>query len=192
MPVPPEPQMEKETQEGAVMDLNLKTAHALFPPVYWMPNDTIIKHEQSGVWLSDEAFEDLRQTRQTVLNFGVLDATANKISQNISQLRSAWERLRHQAQDDGEKKNKERAVLKADPDFVDWTLKVNGQDVIVSAIRAKNWFGDIVILNNRQNPLILKMTLNPMLAGASVFNKQEGWSHVFGFEITNLVVHAGS
>ncbi len=190
MPMPPEPQMEKETAEGALTDLNLRSSHALFPPVYWLPGETIIKSDQSGIWLSDEAFEELRQTRQTVLSFGVLDATANKISQNISQLRSAWDRLRHQAQEDG--KGKERTVLKADPEFLDWTLKVNGQDATVSAIRAKNWFGEIVVLNNRQNPLILKMTLNPMLAGASIFNKQEGWSHIFGFEITNVVVRSSS
>lgn len=190
VPPPPDAQKEKETAEGAITDLNLKTAHALFPPVYWTPGDPIIRNEQSGVWLSDEAFEELRQTRKTVLHFGVLDATAGKISKNISHLRSALDRLRGQAQEDP--KIKETTLLKADADFADWTLKVNGQEVTVSAIRAKNWFGEILVLNNRQNPLILKMTLNPMLAGASVFNKQEGWSHVFGFEITNVVVRSAS
>lgn len=184
MPVPPEPQIEKQTTEGSVTDINLANAHALFPPVYWSPGDVIVKNEKSAIWLSDDTFQELVQTRQTVLNFGVLDETANKISKNIGQLRAAYDRLRKQANAEG--KDKDLTLLKADADFVNWTLKVNGAETTVSAIRAKNWFGEITVLNNRQNPLVLKLTLNPLLAGASIFNKQEGWSHIFGFEATNI------
>ena len=189
MPLPPESEMEKQTAEGTLTNINLKNSHTLMLPFYWHAGDTVITQgDKSAMWLSDDAFLELEGTRQTVLNFGVLDEIANKVSQNINQLKSALARLRRQADEEG--KNKDLTLLKAEPDFVDWSLKVNGQDVTVSAIRAKNWFGEIVVLNNRQNPLVLKLTLNPLLAGASIFNRQEGWSHIFGFEVTNLLLQA--
>jgi hypothetical protein len=45
------------------------------------------------------------------------------------------------------------------------------------------------VLNNPQNPLIVKMTLNP--ASASAVNLTQGLSalkNVFGYEVTNLII----
>lgn len=57
--------------------------------------------------------------------------------------------------------------LRVEPDFVTFELDVNGQDTAVQAIQAFDDFGnEYVILDNLQNPLILKFTYNAVSTGA--------------------------
>ena len=92
---------------------------------------------------------ELVRTRHTILNLGVFDAEANQAAKNVADLKTTLDRLRKQANEDGQ--FQDLTLLEAEPDFIEYPLEVNGRTVMVSAIKAKNWFGEVIILNSAQN-----------------------------------------
>jgi len=187
-PTPPVPQMEHVTTSGVINDISLKTPHTAFLPALWTAGTRSLMNEKSGIWLSDDAFQELVRTRHTILNLGVFDSEANQAARNVTELKSTLDRLRKQASEDG--KYKDLTLLDAEADFIDWPLQVNDRTVTVSAIRAKNWFGEIIVLNNRQNPMILKVTMNPVAASAAdaLGGNVAFLEKLYGYEISNVVL----
>jgi len=183
---PPIPQMEDVTVSGTVMNINLKTPHSTYLPVYWGAGLNDLMNEKSGIWLTEDAFNELVRTRRTILNLGVFDSDANQAAKNVSELKTALDKLRKQADEDG--KFKDLTLLEAESDFVDYVLKINGRRVTVSAIKAKNWFGEVIVLNNPQNPLILKVTMNPISSSASdaLGGSFSFVDKFYGYEISNI------
>ncbi len=184
--VPPVPQMENATVSGTVMDVSLKTPHSAYLPAYWTLGLNDLMNEKSGIWLSEDAFMELVRTRHTILNLGIFDSEANQAAKNVADLKTALDRLRKQANEDG--KFKDLTLLEAEPDFIEYPLQVNGQTVTVSAIKAKNWFGEVIVLNSPQNPLILKVTMNPFASSASdaLGGNVALLDKLYGYEISNI------
>jgi hypothetical protein len=82
-------------------------------------------------------------------------------------------------------------LVKAVAPEEEYPLTVNGKEIRVKAIRARNWFGEIVVLKNPENPLVLKLSLNPLTYGAAgAVAKSADLKNVFGYEIAKLNVHA--
>lgn len=176
------------TATGTVSDLNIRNSHSAFLPAYWSEGD-LSENERSGIWLADDPFQELSRTGHTVLNLGVFDAEANAAAKNVSDLKSVLSKLRNQAEEDG--KYRDLTLMQAESEPIDWTLTVNGEEKHVSAIQAHSWFGDVVILNNRQNPLILKVTLNPITsAAADAATSGNGGmlDKLYGYEIDNITI----
>ncbi|MCE9586013.1 hypothetical protein K8R04_01695 [Candidatus Uhrbacteria bacterium] len=184
--VPPVPQMERVTASGTVMDASLKTPHSAYLPAYWSPGVNNLMNEKSAIWLSEDAFMELVRTRHTILNLGIFDSEANQAARNITDLKGALDRLRKQANEDG--KFKDLTLLEAEPDFIEYPLEVNGRTVTVSAIKAKNWFGEVIVLNSAQNPMILKVTMNPLASSASdaLGGNIALLDKLYGYEISNI------
>jgi len=182
----PVPQMQSVTASGTVTDVSLKTPHSAYLPAYWSSGSNNLMNEKSGIWLSEDAFLELVRTRYTILNLGIFDSEANQAARNITDLKAALDRLRKQANVDG--KFKDLTLLEAEPDFIEFPLQVNGRTVTVSAIKAKNWFGEIIVLNSAQNPMILKVTMNPLASGASdaIGGNIALLDKLYGYEISNV------
>lgn len=183
---PPVPKMEQVTASGTVLDVSLKTPHSAYLPAYWSPGVQSLMNEKSGIWLSEDAFMELVRTRHTILNLGVFDSEANQAAKNVAELKTALDRLRKQANEDG--KFKDLTLLEAEPDFIEYPLQVNGRTVTVSAIKAKNWFGEVIVLNSAQNPMILKVTMNPLASTASdaLGGNIALLDKMYGYEISNI------
>lgn len=184
----PVPVMEQVTATGTVMDISLKTPHSAYLPAYWSPGLNNLQGEKSGIWLSEDAFQELVRTRHTILNLGLFDSEANQAARNVTDLKAALDRLRKQADEDG--KFKDLTLLEAEEDFIEYPLQVNGRTVTVSAIKAKNWFGEIIVLNSAQNPMILKVTVNPLASGASdaLGGNVALLDKLYGYEISNVQI----
>lgn len=184
--IPPVPVMERVTASGTVMDVSLKTPHSAYLPAYWSSGLNDLMNEKSGIWLSEDAFMELVRTRHTILNLGIFDSEANQAAKNVADLKTALDRLRKQANEDG--KFKDLTLLEAEPDFIEYPIQVNGRTVTVSAIKAKNWFGEIIVLNSAQNPLILKVTMNPLASSASdaLGGNIALLDKLYGYEISNI------
>lgn len=184
--IPPVPIMERVTASGTVMDVSLKTPHSAYLPAYWSSGLNDLMNEKSGIWLSEDAFMELVRTRHTILNLGVFDSEANQAARNVADLKSALDRLRKQANEDG--KFKDLTLLEAEPDFIEYPLEVNGRTVTVSAIKAKNWFGEVIVLNSAQNPMILKVTMNPLASSASdaLGGNVALLDKLYGYDISNI------
>lgn len=185
IPPPPNVVNERVTTSGTVLGINLRTTHSAYLPVYWTEDKEDLLGERSAIWLSDDAFQELVRTRRTILNLGLFDESLNQAAKNVAGLKDAYATLREQADADG--KFKDLTELNADDEFIEWRLSVNGEERTVSAIRAHNWFGEVIVLNNRQNPMILKVTLNPQAALAAALGSDASLvENLFGYEVKNI------
>lgn len=181
----PEPVMVDKASEGTIQGFNLKDGHSLYLPAFWPESATATSLGATGIWLSDDQFQSLSRNRVATLDFGLLDATFNNAVAKISDFKDAFAKLEGQADAVGNRTDVFK--LDGDKDPVEWPLTVNGQDVKVEVLKAHTWFGEIVVLNNRQNPLVLKATLNPLTAGAAdAFTNLGALKALVGYEVTEL------
>jgi len=181
---PPDTVMEMQTVIGGLENIDLKNAHQLYPPAYW-PSSKQDAKSTSAIWLSEDVFNELTKTRQATLSFGLTDENLYGALKTARDFADAVKELGNQAT--AAQKETELDLAKADEDYGEQTLKINGQDVKVQVFKARNWYGEITVLNNPQNPLILKMTFNPLAAGAaSLFKGQALLPSLLGYEVTEL------
>jgi hypothetical protein len=137
-------------QEGTIVATGLDNAHDVLFPFYWQPGRT--ETDTSLIWLSEEAFSQLSQTRRTAWTPDVLT--------RVSQL--PLEMVR----DIEQKAEAEPFSLNAEPDFESYQLLLNGERVQLRAIRAYDDFGNAyIILADPRNPLILEFTFNAISTG---------------------------
>lgn len=152
----PTPEVEVVEQTGTITATGLAAAHEAFLPMYWDPGETTT--ETSAMWLSREAFRELRETRRTAWSRDVLT-------------RISWvgEEVRERIHDGvGEV---EEVYLEAESDFVEFELAVNGRTTTVRAIRAHDSFGnEYVILEDEENPLVVEFTYNAVSVGLTGFD----------------------
>lgn len=186
--LPPQPAFEDAVTTGTVTGISLSSAHSAFFPNYWTATTTDLVGERSAIWLSDDAFQEISRTRHTVLNFGVFDEALQKATKGIADVKEAINALQKKADADGVQKD--LTLLEADETTSDYKIRVNGEEKTVSVIKARNWFGEITVLNNPQNPLILKATLNPVTSGAAdaASGTDAFFDKFFGFEITDISI----
>ncbi|MFA5935715.1 MAG: hypothetical protein WC787_02590 [Patescibacteria group bacterium] len=181
----PEPVMVDQTALGQVNGINLKDAHSMMLPAYWPETTTGTAFGTSGIWLSKDVFEGYSRSRVATLDFGILDPSIQGAVAKASEFRDALTKLQGQVT-----KIEERTdvfLLKGEEQPSEWTLKVNGQDVKVEVLKGRTWFGEIVVLNNPQNPLVLKVTLNPATSGVTdLITNFSALKALFGYEVTEL------
>ncbi len=181
---PPETETEMVAVQGGLEDINLDNAHALYLPAYW-PSERASAQSTSAIWLSEDVYKELTTTRNSTIYYGILDENLFGAMKLAKQFADSVAALKNKAQQ--ESKNTEVELVRADEDFTDWTLKVNGQDITVQVFKARNWFGEMVVLNNPQNPLILKVTLNPLALGAlDLLDGGVFLQSLLGYEVTRL------
>lgn len=175
---------EMKTVKGDIKGIDLKSTHDIYLPAYW-PSDDITGKATSGIWLSEDAFNALVKSRMTSVAYGILNSDlygAMGVAKDFADAVKSLQDVVNEAE-----KNDDLDLAKADADYADWTLKINGQDVVVQVIKAHNWYGEMVVLNNPQNPLILKMTFNPLVSDAANLIKSGDFlSTLVGYEVTRL------
>lgn len=180
----PEPVMVDQAETGKLSGINLKDASSLMLPAFWPQTDTSTALGTSAIWLSRDAFEGLSRNRVATLNFGLVDASLQGDVKKAKEFADALSKLQGQVT-----KIEDRTdvfKLEGDKDTIEWPIKVNGKDIKVEAIKAHTWFGEIVVLNNSQNPLILKATLNPAAEGLSSIFNLGALQALLGYEVTSI------
>jgi len=181
----PDAEMEMQTVAGSIEGLNLSNAHTLYLPAYW-PTDKINSGNTSGLWVSDDVFLELTKTHNSTIYYGIMDASLYGRMSASKAFTDQLGALRTQVTE-AEKQDIEVDLVKSDTELADWNLLVNGKDVTVQVIKARNWYGEMVVLNNPQNPLILKMEFNPPAAGdMDNFSGDNLLKSLLGYEVTRL------
>ncbi len=167
---------------GAIIGVNLFTSHTLYLPGYWVEGDRDA-NASSAIWLSQDVFENLAASKSGTLDFGILDLKQTGALNVAKELTRTLDRLKASA----DRQKKDVNFIEADPEPSDWTLKINGTDATVQVLKARNWFGEIVVLNSKKNPLVLKVTLNPLaLAALDTAVGSAFLANGLGYEITEL------
>jgi hypothetical protein len=180
----PEPIMVDQTVLGRLIAINLKDAHALMLPAYWPEKADGSAQESSAIWLSKDVFDGLSRNRVATLDFGLLEPSFQGVVGTSADFKGTLATLQSQVKSISDRTDVFKLTGDADP--IEWKLKVNGQDVTVEALKARTWFGEIVVLNNPQNPLILKATLNPAMASLANVLNLSALQALFGYEVTAL------
>lgn len=180
----PEPVMVDQTETGQLLGINLKNASTLMLPAYWPETATGSAFDSSGIWLSDDSYQGLARNRVATLNFGVLDSSLQGDVKKAKEFADALAKLQGQVTKIEARTDVSR--LDGDKDPIEWPLKVNGKDIKVEAFKAHTWFGEIIVLENRQNPLILKATLNPAAEGLTNVLNLGALQALLGYEVTSL------
>jgi hypothetical protein len=148
----PTPATEIVIEEGTITASGLDSAHAALLPLYWPLSETNTT-ETSLMWLSQEAFEELKRTQQTRWSADVLTKFTHLPVWAIEQL--------------SEETAERELYLAAEPDFVDLDMTINEQQVKFQAIQAFDDFGnEYIILDDAENPLIVKFRFNAVSTGA--------------------------
>lgn len=148
----PTPVTEVIIEEGTISASGLDSAHAALLPLYW-PLSEANTTETSLMWLSQEAFEELKRTRRTRWGADVLTMFTYLPVWAIEQL--------------NEETAERELYLTAEPDFVDFDMTVNGQRARFQALQAFDDFGnEYIILDDAENPLIVKFKFNAVSTGA--------------------------
>ncbi|MFA6503864.1 MAG: hypothetical protein WCT54_02860 [Patescibacteria group bacterium] len=174
----------KHTVQGSLENIDLKQSHRLDVPGYW-PSAKANLVDSSAIWLSKDVFDELSKNLLSTIYYGILDQDlygAMNASKDFSSAVSSLldKSLAAQATTDPD-------LTRSDAELSDWPLKVNGQDISVQVIKAHNWYGDIVVLNNPQNPLVLRLTLNPTIAdGIKSLNGGDLLASIVGYEVTRV------
>lgn len=145
------PEIEIIEEDGAITATGLDNAHTPYLPMYWPARS--VTTETSAIWLSREAFDQLKSTRRTAWSRDVLT--------RISRLNeAAVQQIREGATEVGE------VHLNAEDDFDELELTVDGQTTTMTTIEAYDTFGNgYQILDNEQNPLILEFTYDAVSTG---------------------------
>jgi len=153
---------DRQTAAGNIEGFDLSKSHGLYLPAYW-PTNKITAAETGGIWISEEVFEELTKTHNATVYYNILNSMLYGPMSASKDFTDQLATLQTQV-NVAENNNTEVDLVKSDAKFSDWKLLINGHEVTVQVFKARNWYGEMVILNNPQNPLILKFTYDPQLA----------------------------
>lgn len=169
---------------GSLAGIDLLRSHTLYLPGYWQEGERNA-FGTSALWLGEIVYEDLSKLKSTTLNFGILDQELYSGLKIAKDIQTALQQLKIKVDNISERTDVYYMTADAEPS--DWQLSVNGTNVTVQVLKARNWFGEIVVLNNKQNPLVLKVTLNPLaLAAIDATIGKSFLKNGLGYEITEL------
>lgn len=190
-PPPPAVHTEIVTARGSVNKIDLLNSQTLSLPAYWTPGIIDLQGQRSGVWLSQNAYLELTRSSSTNVYFDVSSDAAAQLLQSSKDWVDAVSRLRTQAA--RVETRQDPARLHLDGPMSEWPLIVNGHQETVNVWKATSAFGQLVILANEQNPLILKTTVNPVFPGiGNAAQKSTDWNTLFGYEIKEIMTRARS
>ncbi len=168
---------------GTVVLSSYEGARAMLLPVFW-PDGDARAYGNGGLWLSRAAFNALKINGTTEWRLGLAERTLATVSSAFE----AFNRLSVTLS--GSATSTALASpfqLKKTGTTDAFPLMIDGRLTLVRAVRASSWFADLVILDNVDNPLILKVVVHPVaqpalkaLAGAVRWNE-------LGYDITSVL-----
>ena len=180
----PKQVMEMQNVIGSLQSISLKDSHRLWSPAYWPP-EPVNSDFSSAIWVSQPVYEELTKTHGSTVYYGYLDNALYGNMKMAKPFAEAIQRLQFEVTKIQDRTDPDQTV--SETELADWPLMVNGKTVTVQVIKARNWYGEIVVLNNQQNPLILKMTFDPKQDGISKTVSPDGFLQtLLGYEVTAL------
>lgn len=158
-------------------------AKTMLLPAFWRAGDAMAS-DNGGLWLSRAAYDGLDAGRPTEWRLGVADRALSSLLSSLDAFNALSARLYGSA----------TAVALSSPFSIEKTgeaetfpLTLDGKLTLVRVIQASSWFADLVILDNPDDPLILKVSVNPAAAPALRALDPGGVrSDELGYEITAL------
>ena len=147
-------------RSGSIAASKTAASDSMFLPAFWKDGETKLARE-STVWLSPKAYAELTGSGKAEWRIGLAGTELGTVAAAIKNFNALASKLSASA-----------TATAASPFQLAATgeavipLKVGGKVENVRALRAANWLADYLILKNPENPLILKVNINPLALGA--------------------------
>ncbi len=146
---------------------NTTEAKAMTLPLFWPEGDLYLSNS-SAIWLSDRAFEALKQKGEAEWNLGIVGDSLLGSLQEIKFFEKNLKAYNSSLQAKKEDGINLALKIKAKDKMIPFTLKINGSPKKVEARVAASDLAEYTILNNHQNPLILEVRLLPQASRAQL------------------------
>lgn len=169
--------------DGALTLSQYADAQAMLLPAFWQTGEMSASHN-GGLWLARTAYDDLAAGREIEWRISLADGAMATLSTALQTFNALSTKILGSA----------TAVPEISPFTVKKTgtaeafpLMIDGRAVLLRTIQASSWFADFVILDNPENPLILKVAVHPVAGPAlrALEPAQIRWDEL-GYEITSL------
>ncbi|HEU0050578.1 MAG TPA: hypothetical protein VFQ60_00790 [Patescibacteria group bacterium] len=182
-PLPPKIVFESVMSTGTIFNIDLARKQTLRLPSYWKEGN-YESQDSSVIWMPIEAFRTLMATRQVSVSLGITESPITTLMKTMAMWKTFTAKLRGATGTEDDHQDPD--LIQADGEFVLWPISINGTRKIVSAIRARSRYGELIILNNEKNPIVLKFTMNPFSPEAIVGDRGSFVQNFLGYEVTNL------
>jgi hypothetical protein len=163
IPAPSSTQPTVQIAAGSLKAIELNQTHDVMLPVSW-PEGEGSAYLKGGVWASDTCYQELSRTRVSTVYLHVLDPISGLVKDPT--IRASMNDLTQRYGEASARTDLD--LMRAQGDLAEYPLQVNGKQVNVQVIKARNWYGEITVLNNPDNPLILAFTFDPPTSGSAV------------------------
>ena len=187
---------EEQVVSGMIASESLASADLLSLPEAWQEGDAGVS-ESSLIWLSRSHYDELVNTRATVVSLGLFDESLMRVQDATNQFTSIVDKLSglldpilgtdEQPVEETEADTQSLLTLQANPAWGEYVLLIDGVKTSVRVVEAKNAFASYTILANAENPLILEIQLTPLSRGSLELLSSEGFTEGFGgYEVTQI------
>jgi hypothetical protein len=150
-------------RKGEVSAAKTAEAGAMLLPAFWKDGKTAIEGN-AVIWLSAKAYAELAESGKTEWRVGLADAELGTAAALLKTFNGLAAKLSASATATAPAASP--FLLAVTGDDVVFPLRVGGKIENVRAIRATSWLADYLILKNPENPLILKVNVNPLAISA--------------------------
>jgi len=160
---PPKPEYGQLMESGTVSEIGLKSTHDVALPAEWQLGDAADR--SSALFVGSDVYQELSRTRYSTVRVDVVGAArkAVGIDADMNALITA---ISDRAKSLDGKTDVD--LMKAEEGRIDYSVKMNGVETTVKAIQARNWYGEMIVLDDARHPLILAFAFDPDLSGIQV------------------------
>lgn len=171
-------------KKGSVDTAGWTEAHEMFLPAFWPAGDGTTA--ASPLWLSPAAWRGLKEAGSTEWKLGLAgEDSVDAALKTLQVFQDLAAKLSGGGVASATSSSPFRIVAGKKP--LAFPLRIDGKLAHVRALTASSWFADYVILENPANPLILKVTVNPVALSALDALKPLGVDvRALGYEITSI------
>jgi len=179
----PQPVYESVVKKGDIDIRNLRDSESNFLPAFW-PEGAHAVADNGVIFLSDAVYQSLKTTRTAAWHPGLFEnpfgAMLEISDAIIAQIADVKQKTQNQ---------KDAGTIKANEDYGTFRLTVDGVKKDVRTFTARDAAAEYVVLDNRDNPIILKATLNPISSGVVDILTPLGVLKAFaGYEVTEVTL----
>ena len=176
---------ERGAETGTVLSKGFERSRSLLLPAFWKAGE----READGnglLWLSPEAYQELNTLGMTDLRIGLGDGAFDAASKALQAFNAIAKRLSVSATSTPSVPDRPfAAALKGESSV--FPVRIDGKLERLRVLTVRSWFAEYVILKNPENPLVLKVSVNPVSMEALRAFAPEGVDpQAVGYEITAL------
>lgn len=176
------PAFERKTFSGETPFGLVSAGSALFLPAFWS-TDREPPSQNSGAWLSRATYRALVEEGAAEVRLGVGDERLAAIAGAVQAFNALAARL-GASSESAASPSAFRFERSGEATF---PVRIDGRVEFAAVVTAKSGLADLVVLKNPENPLVLKITFNPLALGALTAFSGLGVDPArLGYEITSL------